>query len=222
MWSETTVDGGALVDINLPRPFAKLDYYRDAYVVAFPSLAGDVQGARLLSATMNGGAADARVLTDWDLGTATDGRRRRIMLDLGRVEVLADVLVNGRAVGSVGKPPYRVDITSAVRPGHNAIEVRTTNLWPNRLIGDEELPEEYAFGPATTVATTPAVGGSTHGAQNGIRAIPAWYIQGRPKPAGPRITFTTWKHHRRGAPLLASGLLGPVRVFTGEEIALPR
>ena len=106
------------------------------------------------------------------------------------------------------KPPYRIDLTSTVRPGSNDLEVRVTNLWPNRLIGDEELPEEYAFGPATTQGGTP--GGFT--SVNAIRAVPSWFAQGKPRPAGQRITFTTWRHHHKGAPLLASGLLGPVRL----------
>jgi hypothetical protein len=150
-------------------------------------------------------------------GGTTGGRR--LFLDLGRVEVLAEVIVNGRNLGIAWKAPYRVDITSAVRPGTNRLELRVTNLWPNRLIGDEQLPEEYAFGPAGPAnAPSPGTpgGGSSQGTQNAIRAIPAWFIDGTPKPAGERVTFTTWKHHRKDAPLLASGLLGPVRVLAAQ------
>jgi hypothetical protein len=39
------------------------------------------------------------------------------------------------------KPPFRVDVTDYVKPGTNMLEVKVTNLWPNRLIGDADLPE---------------------------------------------------------------------------------
>jgi hypothetical protein len=129
---------------------------------------------------------------------------RRLYLDLGRVEVLAQVLLNGTDLGIVWKPPYRVDITEAVRSGENALEVRVTNLWPNRLIGDEQLPPENEYGedPMAALGMTGAA----------IQNLPEWYAQGRPKPPGGRVTFTTWKHYDKDSPLLASGLLGPVRL----------
>lgn len=66
----------------------------------------------------------------------------RFYLDLGVVKNLAEVRLNGRDCGLVWKEPFRADLTSAVRPGTNQLEVRVTNLWPNRLIGDTFLPEE--------------------------------------------------------------------------------
>lgn len=60
----------------------------------------------------------------------------RVILDLGEFHELADVLVNGRVVKTVWKPPSRVDVTSEMKPGANAVEIRVTNLWVNRLIGD--------------------------------------------------------------------------------------
>ena len=136
------------------------------------------------------------------------GGERHVFLDLGRVEVLAEVLVNGRNLGALWKPPYLVDASDALRAGDNTLEVRVTNLWPNRLIGDEQLPEEYAFGPANP----PAGGGGGGNAANAIREIPKWFVEGKPKPPGSRITFTTWRHWRKDSALLASGLLGPVQL----------
>lgn len=63
-------------------------------------------------------------------------------LDLGRVGDLAEVVVNGHPLGAVWKPPYRVDVTEALQAGGNSLEIRVTNQWTNRLIGDLALPEE--------------------------------------------------------------------------------
>lgn len=65
---------------------------------------------------------------------------RSVYLDLGDVRHLAEVFVNDKPLGVLWKPPYRVDITAAVTPGANKIEVRVTNVWKNRLIGDQKLP----------------------------------------------------------------------------------
>ncbi len=66
----------------------------------------------------------------------------RVVLDLGSVKNIAEVYVNGISCGTLWKPPFRADITDAVRRGRNSVEIRVTNLWPNRLIGDAGLPEE--------------------------------------------------------------------------------
>lgn len=70
---------------------------------------------------------------------------RRLYLDLGEVHEVADVRLNGRNLGTVWTHPARIDITSAVRTGSNHLEVTVTNLWPNRLIGDEALPSSERF-----------------------------------------------------------------------------
>ena len=63
---------------------------------------------------------------------------RRLSLDLGDVRELAEVSVNGRSLGIAWHPPYQIDITGAVKPGANTLEIKVTNLWVNRLIGDQQ------------------------------------------------------------------------------------
>ncbi|MBI4578543.1 MAG: glycosyl hydrolase, partial [Planctomycetes bacterium] len=76
------------------------------------------------------------------------GSGRRLKLDLGRIEVMARVKLNGRDFGVLWTPPFRVDVTDAARDGDNVLEITVANLWPNRLIGDQSLP------PADRVAWT--------------------------------------------------------------------
>ncbi|MBN2183216.1 MAG: hypothetical protein JW715_14995, partial [Sedimentisphaerales bacterium] len=132
---------------------------------------------------------------------------RRVILDLGRVEVLAEISVNGKNLGTVWKEPYRLDITEAVVPGDNRLEITVTTLWPNRIIGDEQLPAENEY---------------ERGNSRGIKAVPDWYAQGLPKPDGGRITFTTWKFYEKDEPLLASGLLGPVKIYNPMIVKLSK
>jgi hypothetical protein len=60
----------------------------------------------------------------------------RLWLDLGDVKNLAEVSINGKSQGVLWKTPFRLDVTAALKPGPNTIEVKVTNLWVNRLIGD--------------------------------------------------------------------------------------
>ena len=138
-----------------------------------------------------------------------------LRLDLGRVEVLAQVMVNGKLVATCWAPPYSADVQGLLHEGTNEIEVRVTNLWVNRLIGDEYLPEENSYSYQTP--TTKYIE-----AQNGgIEKLPDWYMTGDPKPAGGRIAFATWKHYERTSPLVESGLLGPVTLIPGWVCRIP-
>jgi len=66
---------------------------------------------------------------------------RRLYLDLGDVENLARVRLNGKDLGVLWKAPYVVDITAAVVAGPNRVELEVTNTWTNRLMGDAAKPE---------------------------------------------------------------------------------
>jgi hypothetical protein len=65
---------------------------------------------------------------------------RRLFLDLGRVKDLCEVRLNGRSLGAVWCAPWRIEITDAIRPGSNDLEVVVANEWVNRLIGDAGRP----------------------------------------------------------------------------------
>ncbi len=77
----------------------------------------------------------ATYTNDLDVPAVADRRR---MLDLGTVGDLAEVRINDDVVGTVWLAPYRLDVTAALRPGRNRIEVLVVNLWVKRLIGDAQ------------------------------------------------------------------------------------
>ncbi len=104
------------------------------------------------------------------LGKAQLKNCKRILLELDDVKNLAEVYVNGQKITTLWKRPFTADITRAVKAGKNRLEVRVTNLWPNRLIGDEQ--------PDVTK----------------------------------RITYVQMPFYQVNAPLLPSGLLGPVSI----------
>ncbi|HAO50913.1 MAG TPA: glycoside hydrolase, partial [Runella sp.] len=61
-----------------------------------------------------------------------------VLLDLGDVKNIAEVIVNGKNVGTVWKKPFTMDITAAVKDGENTIQINVTNAWVNRLVGDAQ------------------------------------------------------------------------------------
>jgi hypothetical protein len=134
--------------------------------------------------------------------------RRPLRLDLGRVQVIAEVKLNGRELGILWKPPFCIDVADALKAGENTLEVRVTNLWVNRLIGDEQLPDDCQWGPPYQWGGQP------------LAQWPQWLLDGKPSPTG-RCTFTTWRHWNKNSPLLESGLLGPVRLVATATVPLP-
>jgi len=66
----------------------------------------------------------------------------RLVLELGKIGELARVRVNGKELGVVWTAPFEIDITSAVRPGANALEIEVTNTWTNKLVADLPRPAE--------------------------------------------------------------------------------
>jgi len=101
--------------------------------------------------------------------------------------------MNGNDLGVVWCAPWQVDITDAVTKGENHLEVDVANLWVNRLIGDEALPDD--------------------GVKNG--KFPEWLLTGKPRTSG-RYTFCPVKYYTAKSPLQRSGLIGPVKLHSGE------
>jgi hypothetical protein len=137
-----------------------------------------------------------------DVPSGLLGKNRAVMLDLGRVKNFAQVSVNGKDLGTLWKAPFRVDVSRALKAGRNRISVRVTNLWPNRIIGDEQLPPDVEWNGTA------------------LARWPEWLVEGKPRPKTGRYTFTTWRFYTKDSPLLESGLLGPVTVRSAERMVL--
>jgi hypothetical protein len=71
----------------------------------------------------------------------------KLCLDLGSVRNIAEVTVNGKYLGIVWKKPFRLNVTDVLKPGENSLEIKVTNLWVNRLIGDQQpdITKKYTY-----------------------------------------------------------------------------
>ena len=131
-----------------------------------------------------------------------DPEKYPLWLDLGDVRVIAEVRLNDVDLPLLWKPPFRCPVSGAVVRGENTLEVSVTNLWVNRLIGDEYLPED-----------------SERNANGTLKAWPEWLNAGEPSPTG-RHAFTTWRLWNKEDPLQPSGLLGPVMLRPAHMLQL--
>ena len=90
---------------------------------------------------------------------ALDSVPAEAVLDLGEVHDLAEIFVNGEKAGIVWKKPFAIDVAALLRDGDNALEVRITNTWANRMVGDAQpdCPQRttYFSRPALFKESTP-------------------------------------------------------------------
>ena len=111
----------------------------------------------------------------------------KILLDLGTVHSIGRVRLNGKDLGVVWTAPWRVDVTDAIRPAGNQLEIDVANSWVNRLIGDLQA---HNHNQRTISWPSGMLGGKKHGAG--------------------RYSFVTRSPYKKDSPLTPAGLLGPV------------
>ncbi len=139
---------------------------------------------------------------EFEVAPALLGAGRALYLDLGSVKNIAEVTLNGTDMGIWWKAPFSAEISAIARPGKNMLKVRVTNLWVNRLVGDEQFSDDCEW--------------------NGkpIKQWPKWLVDGTPRPVQDRLTFTTWKHYTKDSQPLESGLLGPVLLRPAARVSI--
>jgi hypothetical protein len=113
----------------------------------------------------------------------------RYLLDLGTLKNMGRITLNGDDLGTLWTSPWQVDITGSMKNRGNRLKIEVTNLWINRLIGDELQPWD--------------------GVKDG--KWPDWLLNGT-KRENKRYTFTTHHFYKKDDPLTESGLIGPVTV----------
>ena len=133
------------------------------------------------------------------------GRQVPLYLDLGVVKHIASVKLNNFDLGVVWTAPWKIKIPPGLlKPTGNLLVIEVTNVWANRLIGDEQEPADCEWIP-----------GYISGG-NSLKEFPDWFLNKQPRPSKGRYCFTTWNYFTKNSPLISSGLLGPVRIMKEE------
>ncbi|MCD8193159.1 MAG: glycosyl hydrolase [Tannerellaceae bacterium] len=81
----------------------------------------------------------------FDLPEMPKSKEQKLFIDLGEVKNLAGIRLNGKNLGILWCHPWRLEITDAVKPTENELEIDIINLWTNRVVGDLNQPEEKRF-----------------------------------------------------------------------------
>ncbi len=127
--------------------------------------------------------------------------KQRVLLDLGQMNDIAEVWVNGKYAGVSWYAPFVIDISQCVKAGKNKLKIAVSNNWANRLIGDEQFPADFEWGIDR---------GESMG--RAIKAIPEWLVNNTPRPSEGRKTFNIWYYYRPHSTLSPAGLVGPVKL----------
>ncbi|SEA93042.1 alpha-L-rhamnosidase [Flavobacterium gillisiae] len=128
-----------------------------------------------------------------------------IFLDLGVVKNIARVILNGKDLGVVWTAPWQIQLPHEIlKNSHNKLVIEVTNVWANRLIGDEQEPSDSNWLPGHI--------------DNGkyLKEFPEWFLKKQPRPSKNRYCFTTWNYFTKESELSSSGLLGPVQIIMEE------
>ncbi|MGI8908278.1 MAG: glycosyl hydrolase [Candidatus Sumerlaeaceae bacterium] len=146
-----------------------------------------------------------------------------VFLDLGTVKNMARVALNGQDLGVVWGAPWRVEITKALKPLGNQLEVAVTNTWTNRLIGDDQEPDDCGWTPPRyrRKKITADKPNENHFLGRALFELPEWFENNKPRPSKGRATFATWMFYTKDSRLQPSGLLGPVTLQSVEEFQAP-
>jgi len=204
-------------------PNADSDYYQK---IAKPFTGGDaIPVAGPWRVTFGGKTVEMAELADWTAdpdpdvkyfsGTAVyrtcfvvnrqSPNVGSLILSLGNCNnQVAKVIVNGKAYEPVWCAPYEVRLAAGdLKEGENTLEIEFTNVWANRLIGDEQEPADCKF----VKAVYP---GGWY-----LESFPDWFKSGiASRPSKGRKCFTDWNYFTKESKLTPSGLIGPVGIHT--------
>ena len=137
----------------------------------------------------------------------TAGKPSATFLDLGVVKYIARVRLNNIDLGVVWTAPWQIAIPAGIlKSKDNKLDIEVTNVWANRLIGDEQEPPDCEW----------LKGYYYYYCGTYLKEFPDWFLKKQPRPSKGRYCFTTWNYFDKDSPLMPSGLLGPVRIMREE------
>lgn len=123
------------------------------------------------------------------------GKESVVYLDLGVVKHVAHAILNNKDLGVVWTAPWTLKLPAGLlKKKGNRLEIRITNVWANRLIGDEQEPDDCKWLPG-------------HQGGHFLKEFPDWYLTNQLRPSKGRYCFTTWNYFTKNSPLVSSGLM---------------
>jgi hypothetical protein len=176
--------------------------------LSFPALADFSQHADPRVKYFSGTATYRKIFR---LDASLLAPHRRVILDLGTMNDIATISINGSKAKVVWYAPYSLEVTSLLRPGDNELEIAVTNNWANALIGDEQIQADFDVPKPEDAAKRP------NGFQ--LSRFPDWFLKGQLRPSA-RKTFTSWNYYTKDSEPNPAGLVGPVQLCIEQEIDL--
>jgi hypothetical protein len=131
--------------------------------------------------------------------------KNQLDLDLGKVKHIAHVTLNNKDMGVIWTAPWSVKIPAGLlKATGNVLTIEVTNVWANRLIGDEQEPDDCEWLPNQYM----------YNSGKYLKEFPEWFLKKESRPSKGRYCFTTWNYFTKNSPLISSGLMGPVRIMS--------
>ncbi|MEO6150234.1 MAG: glycosyl hydrolase [Mucilaginibacter sp.] len=144
-------------------------------------------------------------------------KNKALYINLGEVQNIARVNLNGKDMGIIWCAPWQAAIPQGLlKKKGNKLTIQVVNTWANRLVGDEQKPDDAELvawnPPGDRKGSYDKSVGSRH-----LKDLPDWLVRGTERPATGRYTFSTWRFYNKEAPLIPAGLLGPVTITAATE-----
>lgn len=115
--------------------------FPEGWGIEGPVVTNELKAWKDLNISEEGKAFSGTAVYSAKVDAGRMSKKSRYILDLGKVEEIAVVTVNGHEFPALWAAPYRCDITEAIKKGINEIKVEVTSTWFNRLAYDASLPE---------------------------------------------------------------------------------
>ena len=108
----------------------------------------------------------------FSVSSAAIKNKQSLYLDLGSVKHIAKIYLNNKDLGVIWTAPWRIKIPAGLlKQVNNNLKIEVTNVWANRLIGDEQQPSDCEFIPGYL------------GGGYSLKEFPDWFLKKQPRPS---------------------------------------